>query len=49
MILENVGVGKENVLGRGEKGFKEFVNRVEGGRIWMGGVGVGIGEGGFEG
>ncbi len=49
MILDEVRVGGDDILGEKWKGLKEFLYRLEGGGIWIGGLCVGIGEGGVDG
>lgn len=46
--LENVRVPKENLLGDPEKGFKQFLYTLDGGRISIGALSVGIAQAAFE-
>lgn len=48
LILENVRVPKENLLGSPEKGFKQFLTTLDGGRISIGALAVGIAQGAFD-
>lgn len=44
IILENVRVPKENLIGDPEKGFKQFLSTLDGGRISIGALSVGIAQ-----
>ncbi|RKQ37585.1 acyl-CoA dehydrogenase family protein [Oceanobacillus halophilus] len=44
IILENVRVPKENVLGEPNKGFQQFLQTLDGGRISIGALGLGIAQ-----
>ncbi|MED1659762.1 acyl-CoA dehydrogenase family protein [Bacillus licheniformis] len=48
LILDNVRVPKQNLLGSPEKGFKQFLNTLDGGRISIAALAVGIAKGAFE-
>lgn len=48
LILENVSVPKENLLGEEGKGFKQFLATLDGGRIGIGAMAVGIAQGAYE-
>ncbi|MEQ6377368.1 acyl-CoA dehydrogenase [Bacillaceae bacterium S4-13-56] len=48
IILENVKVPKENLLGDPQKGFKQFLYTLDGGRISIGALAVGIAQGALE-
>ncbi|WP_227937890.1 acyl-CoA dehydrogenase family protein [Alkalihalobacillus deserti] len=48
LVLENVKVPKENVLGDLTKGFKQFLYTLDGGRISIGALGVGIAQAAFD-
>jgi len=48
LILDNVRVPKQNLLGSPEKGFKQFLNTLDGGRISIAALAVGIAQGAFE-
>lgn len=48
LILENVSVAKENLLGEEGKGFKQFLATLDGGRIGIGAMAVGIAQGAYE-
>lgn len=48
LILENVSVPKENLLGVEGHGFKQFLATLDGGRIGIGAMGVGIAQGAYE-
>ncbi|MGG5254245.1 acyl-CoA dehydrogenase family protein [Neobacillus sp. SM06] len=48
LILENVSVPKENLLGEEGNGFKQFLATLDGGRIGIGAMAVGIAQGAFE-
>lgn len=44
VVLENVRVPKENLLGDPQAGFKQFLSTLDGGRISIGALGVGIAQ-----
>ncbi|MFC4557247.1 acyl-CoA dehydrogenase family protein, partial [Virgibacillus kekensis] len=44
IVLDNVRVPKENLLGDPEKGFKQFLHTLDGGRISIAALGVGIAQ-----
>lgn len=44
VILNDVKIPKENILGDQEKGFKQFLSTLDGGRISIGALGVGIAQ-----
>lgn len=48
LILENVTIPKENLLGVEGNGFKQFLATLDGGRIGIGAMAVGIAQGAFE-
>lgn len=48
IILENVRVPRENVLGDEKKGFGQFLNTLDGGRISIAALSVGIAQAAFE-
>lgn len=48
MILENVRVPKENLLGDSKAGFKQFLYTLDGGRISIAALSVGIAQAAFE-
>lgn len=48
LILENVSVPKENLLGHEGNGFKQFLATLDGGRIGIGAMAVGIAQGAYE-
>ncbi len=48
IILENVRVPKENVLGDEKRGFGQFLNTLDGGRISIAALSVGIAQAAFE-
>ncbi len=45
LILENVKVGKDHLLGKEGEGFKQFLRTLDGGRIVIGAMAVGIAQG----
>ncbi|WP_156856490.1 acyl-CoA dehydrogenase family protein [Oceanobacillus sp. AG] len=48
IVLDHVVVPKENVLGEVNKGFKQFLSTLDGGRISIGALGVGIAQGSLD-
>lgn len=48
LILENVSVPKENLLGAEGNGFKQFLATLDGGRIGIGAMAIGIAQGAYE-
>ncbi|MFC0561755.1 acyl-CoA dehydrogenase [Halalkalibacter alkalisediminis] len=48
LVLENVKVPKENILGDPTKGFKQFLYTLDGGRISIGALGIGIAQAAFD-
>ncbi|WP_411953258.1 acyl-CoA dehydrogenase [Alkalibacillus sp. S2W] len=44
IVLEDVRVPRENLLGDPEKGFKQFLQTLDGGRISIGALGLGIAQ-----
>ncbi|ALF11013.1 acyl-CoA dehydrogenase [Parageobacillus thermoglucosidasius] len=48
LVFENVRVPKENVLGDPKKGFKQFLHTLDGGRISIAALAVGIAQAAFE-
>ncbi|QKG84927.1 acyl-CoA dehydrogenase [Kroppenstedtia pulmonis] len=48
LVLEDVRVPKENVLGKRGYGFKQFLQTLDGGRIGIGAMAVGIAQGAYE-
>ncbi|GLH62439.1 acyl-CoA dehydrogenase [Parageobacillus sp. G301] len=48
LVFENVRVPKENVLGDPKKGFKQFLYTLDGGRISIAALAVGIAQAAFE-
>lgn len=48
LILEDVRVPQENLLGDPEKGFSQFLYTLDGGRISIGALSVGIAQAAFE-
>lgn len=48
LVLENVRIPEENILGEIGKGFKQFLITLDGGRIGIGAMAVGIAQGAYE-
>lgn len=48
LILEDVRVPKENLLGDPNRGFSQFLYTLDGGRISIGALAVGVAQGAFE-
>ncbi|MGN1400607.1 MAG: acyl-CoA dehydrogenase [Bacillus sp. (in: firmicutes)] len=48
IVLENVRVPKANLLGDSKKGFKQFLYTLDGGRISIAALAVGLAQGAFE-
>lgn len=48
LVLNNVRVPKENLLGDPERGFKQFLYTLDGGRISIAALAVGIARGAYE-
>lgn len=48
LVLENVSVNKKNLLGVEGNGFKQFLATLDGGRIGIGAMAVGIAQGAYE-
>ncbi|ARK29139.1 acyl-CoA dehydrogenase family protein [Halalkalibacter krulwichiae] len=48
LVLNNVRVPKGNILGDPAKGFKQFLHTLDGGRISIGALAVGIAQSAFE-
>ncbi|EGK12728.1 acyl-CoA dehydrogenase [Kroppenstedtia eburnea] len=48
LVMENVRVPHENILGRIGEGFKQFLITLDGGRIGIGAMAVGIAQGAYE-
>jgi alkylation response protein AidB-like acyl-CoA dehydrogenase len=48
LVLEDVHVPEENILGERGKGFKQFLITLDGGRIGIGAMAVGIAQGAYE-
>lgn len=48
LVLDNVRVPKENLLGARGDGFKQFLVTLDGGRIGIGAMGVGIAQAAFD-
>lgn len=48
LVLEDVKVPEENLLGKENEGFKQFMQTLDGGRIGIGAMAVGIAQGAYE-
>lgn len=48
LVLENVHIPKENLLGMEGKGFKQFLETLDGGRIGIAAMAVGLAQGAYE-
>lgn len=48
LVLENVRVPQENLLGERGQGFRQFLQTLDGGRIGIGAMAVGIAQAAFE-
>ncbi|WP_059102835.1 acyl-CoA dehydrogenase [Shouchella shacheensis] len=48
LVLEDVRVPKENILGNPEQGFSQFLYTLDGGRISIGALAVGIAQAAFD-
>ncbi|MGB6779680.1 MAG: acyl-CoA dehydrogenase [Planococcus citreus] len=48
LVLENIRVPKENLLGKRGEGFKQFLVTLDGGRIGIAAMAVGIAQGAFN-
>ena len=48
LVINNVSVPHENILGEIGKGFKQFLITLDGGRIGIGAMAVGIAQGAYE-
>ena len=48
LILENVRVSKGNLFGKEGNGYKQFLATLDGGRIGIAAMAVGIAQGAFE-
>ncbi len=48
LVLENVRVPKANLLGKRGEGFRQFLVTLDGGRIGIGAMAVGIAQGAFD-
>ncbi|MEI5905812.1 acyl-CoA dehydrogenase family protein [Bacillus spongiae] len=48
LVLEDVRVPEENLLGKRGEGFKQFLTTLDGGRIGIGAMAVGVAQGAFD-
>ncbi len=48
LIFEDLRIPKENLLGKEEEGFKQFMITLDGGRISIGSMALGIAQGAFD-
>ncbi|VEF47771.1 acyl-CoA dehydrogenase [Bacillus freudenreichii] len=48
LILENVMVNKDQLLGKEGEGFKQFLQTLDGGRIGIGAMAVGVAQGAYD-
>lgn len=48
LVLENVRIRKENLLGKEGNGFKQFLATLDGGRIGIAAMAVGLAQGAYE-
>ena len=48
LVLENVRVSQDHLLGNRGEGFKQFLQTLDGGRIGIGAMAVGIAQGAYE-
>ncbi|MDO3680018.1 acyl-CoA dehydrogenase [Paenibacillus ehimensis] len=48
LVLDNVTIPKENLLGKEGNGYKQFLATLDGGRIGIGAMAVGIAQGAYE-
>lgn len=48
LIFENCRIPKENILGKPGEGFKQFMNTLDGGRISIAALALGIAQGAYE-
>ncbi|UJL48036.1 acyl-CoA dehydrogenase family protein [Virgibacillus sp. NKC19-16] len=48
IVLENVRVSKKNLLGDSQKGFNQFLHTLDGGRISIAALGLGIAQGSLD-
>ena len=48
VFFDNVKIPKENILGDPNKGFRQFLETLSGGRITIGGLSLGIAQGAFN-
>jgi butyryl-CoA dehydrogenase len=48
LVFEDARVPKENVLGPANNGFRQFLHTLDGGRIGIGALAVGLAQGAFE-